>query len=102
MTGLQGQGWEHSSPVRLCAAQGPGPACSHPGPRPAAQVLTELDQQLSVAPALVGGQGQDAGHVVVFRGLLFLEKPGWSECEGRDPAQGRTEGPPAGALTLEK
>ena len=47
------------------------------GPWPGAKVLlTELDQQLAVAPALVGRQGQDAGHIVVFCGFLFLERGG--------------------------
>lgn len=34
--------------------------------------LTELDEQLAVAPALVGWQGEDTGHVVILRRLLLL------------------------------
>lgn len=38
--------------------------------------LTELDEQLAVAPALVWGQRQDTGHVVVLRGFLLLGNKG--------------------------
>lgn len=36
--------------------------------------LTEFDEQLAIASPLVRGQGQDAGHIVVFRGLLLLRQ----------------------------
>lgn len=51
-----------------------GPAGTRPWTR--GQILTELDQQLAVAAALVGRQGQDAGHVVVFCRFLLLENGG--------------------------
>lgn len=61
--------------------------------------LTELNEKLPIATALVGGQREDAGHVVVLRGLLLLwggaapseraggytaswEAPGFGGCQG--------------------
>ena len=37
------------------------------------QFITELDEELTVALALVLWQGENAGHVVVFLRLLFLK-----------------------------
>jgi len=37
-------------------------------------VLTEGYEELPVAPALVGGQCEDARHVVTIRGLLLLQR----------------------------
>ena len=37
-----------------------------------AELVAEGDEQLAVALPLVGGQGEDTGHVVPVRGLLLL------------------------------
>lgn len=38
-------------------------------------VLTELDEQLAITPALVGGQCQDARHVVILCRFFLLQNP---------------------------
>lgn len=57
-------------------------ACQSASTGQAAHILTELNKQLAIAPALVGRQRQDAGHIVVFCGLLFLEEAQVSVREG--------------------
>jgi hypothetical protein len=37
-----------------------------------AELIAERDEQLAVSLALVGGQGEDTGHVVSVRRLLLL------------------------------
>lgn len=62
--------------VRVGGTNGSPAARATPQPLAGTQLLTEFNQQLAVAAALVGWQSQDAGHVIVFRGLLFLEERG--------------------------
>lgn len=52
-------------------------------------ILTELNKQLAIAPALIGRQSQDTGHIVIFCGLFFLEEQ-VDFIEGL--ARGRAEG----------
>lgn len=58
-----------------------------PGQQPGCS--TELDQQLAVVPALVGGQSQAQAHVMIFHGL-FLES--WAGVSVRGGTQLRRAG----------
>lgn len=72
----------HSHQLGLPAS--PSPVRQH--------ILTELNKQLAIAPALIGRQRQDAGHIVIFCGFLFLEEELVGFSEGW--AKGRAEGQP--------
>ena len=40
--------------------------------RVSSSALTELDEDLPIAHPLVGREGEDAGHIIVFTALLLL------------------------------